>query len=173
MEQVKRAGYSVPLYAELDEGELDQSYLMQRAAEVGYPLVVKSARGGRGRGARVVMKAERLVEAVDAARREAKMIYGDDHLYLERVIAPSHYLAVQILADAHGDMVHLGEREGSLLRHNQKLIEESPSPALNDSQRQALWQMALRGSADPSGAMEIPDTQGQAKAIQNPEKPAG
>ncbi len=112
------------------------SYLMQRAAEIGFPLVVKSAIGGRGRGARVVMKAERLVEAVDAARREAKMIYGDDHMYLERVIAPSHYVVVQVLADAHGNMVHLGEREGSLLRHNQKLIEESPAPSLNDEQRQ-------------------------------------
>ena len=89
------------------------------------------------------MKAERLSEAVDAARREAKMIYGDNHLYLERVIAPSHYVVVKILADAHGNMVHLGEREGSLLRHNQKLIEESPAPSLNESQRRTLWQMAL------------------------------
>ena len=71
------------------------------------------------------------------------MIYGDDHLYLERAIAPSHYVAVQMLADRHGNMVHLGEREGSLLRHNQKLIEESPSPALDQSQREALWEMAL------------------------------
>jgi acetyl-CoA carboxylase biotin carboxylase subunit len=116
---------------------------MQRAEEVGFPLVVKSACGGRGRGARVVMKAERLLDAVEAARREAKMIYDDEHLYLERVIAPSHYVAVQILADAHGNMVHVGEREGSLLRHNQKLIEESPAPSLSDSRRQALWQMAL------------------------------
>lgn len=143
MELVKRAGYSVPLYAELAEGDLDEAYLLGRAAEIGYPLVVKSARGGRGRGARVVMKAERLLEAVDAARREAKMIYGDDHLYLERVIAPSHYVVVQILADAHGAMLHLGEREGSLLRHNQKLIEESPAPSLDESRRHALWQMAL------------------------------
>jgi acetyl/propionyl-CoA carboxylase alpha subunit len=147
MDTVKRAGYSVPLYAELDSGsaagDQDEAYLAQRAEEVGYPLVVKSARGGRGRGARVVLKAEQLLEAVDAARREAQMIYGDDHLYLEKGIAPSHYVAVQILADSHGNMVHLGEREGSLLRHNQKLIEESPAPSLNDTQRTALWQMAL------------------------------
>ncbi len=147
MDTVKRAGYAVPLYAELDaastSGELDEAYLLQRAADVGYPLVVKSARGGRGRGARVVLSADRLLEAVDAARREAKMIYGDEHLYLERVIAPSHYVVVQILADTHGSMVHLGEREGSLLRHNQKLIEESPAPSLDESGRAALWQMAL------------------------------
>src|SRR5690606_23949249 len=113
--------------------------LQRIASEVGYPLVVKSARGGRGRGARVVMHPDKLAEAVRAARYEAEMIYGDGNLYLERVIAPSHYLAVQVLADAHGNVVHLGEREGSLLRHNQKLIEESPSPSLDDDQRVALW----------------------------------
>jgi acetyl/propionyl-CoA carboxylase alpha subunit len=106
-------------------------------------LVVKSAIGGRGRGARVVLKAERLAETVDTARREAQMIYGEGHMYLEKVIAPSHYVVVQVLADAHGNMVHLGEREGSLLRHNQKLIEESPAPSLNDEQRRKLWATAL------------------------------
>lgn len=143
MDTVKRAGYSVPQYALLEDNDLDPACLCQRASEVGYPLVVKSAHGGRGRGARVVMKEERLLDAVDAARRESKMIYGEEQLYLERVIAPSHYVVVQILADAVGNMVHLGEREGSLLRHNQKLIEESPAPSLDDSQRQRLWQMAL------------------------------
>ncbi len=143
MEVVKRAGYSVPLYAELGHGELSAEYLAQCAEEVGYPLVVKSAIGGRGRGARVVMRPERLKESVEAARREAQMIFGDDQVYLERGIAPSHYVVVQVLADTHGTMVHLGEREGSLLRHNQKLIEESPSPSLSDEQRRKLWSMAL------------------------------
>ncbi len=143
METVKRAGYRVPLYAELPDEEVEATYLTQRAEEVGFPLVVKSARGGRGRGARVVMKADKLLDAVNAARREAQLIYGDARLYLERVIAPSHYLVVQVLADQHGNMVHLGEREGSLLRHNQKLIEESPSPSIDQSQRETLWAMAL------------------------------
>jgi acetyl/propionyl-CoA carboxylase alpha subunit len=143
MDTVARAGYTVPQYVALPEGDLDEAFLQQKAENIGYPLVVKSAIGGRGRGARVVMKADRLAETVDTARREAKMIYGDDHMYLERVIAPSHYVVVQILADAHGSMVHLGEREGSLLRHNQKLIEESPAPSLNDEQRRKLWATAL------------------------------
>jgi acetyl/propionyl-CoA carboxylase alpha subunit len=143
MDTVKRAGYSVPQYVDLANGNLDEAYLLQRAEEVGYPLVVKSAIGGRGRGARVVMKADRLVETVDTARREAQMIYGDDQMYLEHGIAPSHYVVVQILADAHGNMVHLGEREGSLLRHNQKLIEESPSPSLSQEQREKLWATSL------------------------------
>lgn len=143
METVKRAGYCVPNYVELAEDNIAEDYLQQQARQIGYPLVVKSARGGRGRGARVVMTADRLAEAVDAAKREAALIYGDDRLYLERVLAPSHYVVVQILADSQGNMVHLGEREGSLLRHNQKLIEESPSPSLDDKQRLALWNMAM------------------------------
>jgi acetyl-CoA carboxylase biotin carboxylase subunit len=100
MEAVKRAGYRVPLYADLPDAGADEAALQQVAQEVGFPLVVKSARGGRGRGARVVLRADRLVEAVRAARYEAELIYGDSHLYLERVVAPSHYLAVQVLADA-------------------------------------------------------------------------
>jgi len=143
METVKRAGHRVPVYAELPDAYADEAALQRAAAQVGYPLVVKSARGGRGRGARVVMHPDKLVEAVRSARREAQLIYGDDHLYLERAIAPSHYLSVQVLADVHGNLVHLGEREGSLLRHNQKLIEESPSPALNDAQRRELWATAV------------------------------
>jgi acetyl/propionyl-CoA carboxylase alpha subunit len=142
LDTVKRAGYCVPLHGELGDTD-DPTHFQQVAEEVGYPLVVKSARGGRGRGARVVMKPDRLAEAVRAARHEAKMIYDNDRLYLERVIAPSHYLAVQVLADSHGNMIHLGEREGSLLRHNQKLIEESPAPCLEQGQREALWAMAL------------------------------
>ncbi len=143
METVKRAGYCVPLCAELPGAEADEAQLQRVAGAVGYPLVVKSARGGRGRGARVVMHADKLAESVRAARYEAEMIYGDGDLYLEHVIAPSHYLVVQVLADAHGNVVHLGEREGSLLRHNQKLIEESPAPSLDDDQRAALWNIAV------------------------------
>lgn len=143
MEAVKRAGYRVPLYADLPDAGADEAALLQVAQEIGFPLVVKSARGGRGRGARVVLRADKLIEAVRAARYEAELIYSDSHLYLERVVAPSHYLAVQVLADAHGNLVHLGEREGSLLRHNQKLIEESPSPSINAAQRSALWQAAV------------------------------
>jgi acetyl/propionyl-CoA carboxylase alpha subunit len=143
MEAVKRAGYRVPVYADLSDIGTDEARLHEAAAQVGYPLVVKSARGGRGRGARVVMRADKLIESARAARYEAELIYGDSQLFLERVVAPSHYLAVQVLADAHGNIVHLGEREGSLLRHNQKLIEESPSPSVNDEQRAAIWQAAV------------------------------
>jgi acetyl/propionyl-CoA carboxylase alpha subunit len=143
MERVKATCCPVPTFADLPDTVTAPEDLARLAEQVGYPLIVKSARGGRGRGARVVIRPERLAEYVQAARREAMMIYGDDHVYLERAIVPSHYVVVQVLGDRHGNLVHLGEREGSLLRHNQKLIEESPSPALDADQRQALWAAAL------------------------------
>ena len=143
MQLVRTAGYQVPNFVDLPDDLIDADAMATLAEQIGYPLIVKSARGGRGRGARVVMHPERLAESVQAARREAMMIYGDDHVYLERAIVPSHYVVVQVLGDRHGNLVHLGEREGSLLRHNQKLIEESPSPALDTDQRQALWTTAL------------------------------
>ena len=86
MEAVKRAGYRVPLYVELPDHDADEEQLQRAANEIGYPLVVKSTCGGRGRGARVVMRADRLAEAVRAARYEAEMIYGNSQLYLERVL---------------------------------------------------------------------------------------
>lgn len=143
MARVLEAGYCVPSFVDLPD-EVEEPEAMARIAEqIGYPLIVKSARGGRGRGARVVMRPARLAEYVAAARRESMMIYGSSHVYLERAIAPSHYVVVPVLADSFGNIVHLGEREGSLLRHNQKLIEESPSPSLDSDQRQALWKVAL------------------------------
>jgi acetyl-CoA carboxylase biotin carboxylase subunit len=143
MMQVQAAGYAVPTFVDLPDSVTAPAEMAALAEQVGYPLIVKSARGGRGRGARLVMNPTHLVAMVDAARREAMMIYGDDHVYLERAIAPSHYLVVPVLGDQQGNLVHLGEREGSLLRHNQKLIEESPSPALDDAQRHTLWSAAL------------------------------
>ncbi len=143
MERVQAAGYRVPNFIDLPDEIVEAEAMAAQAAQIGYPLIVKSARGGRGRGARVVMEPARLAEYVAAARREAMMIYGDDHVYLERAIAPSHYVVVQVLGDRFGNLVHLGEREGSLLRHNQKLIEESPAPSLDDKQRQELWRTAL------------------------------
>ena len=143
LETVQQAGYCVPFCVALPDPSDDGEATKRIAEEIGYPLVVKSARGGRGRAARVVMQADTLLEAVRSARREAEMVYGSDQVYLERVIAPSHYLVVQVLGDSYGNLIHLGEREGSLVRHNQKLIEESPSPALDDDQRVALWSVAV------------------------------
>jgi acetyl/propionyl-CoA carboxylase alpha subunit len=144
MRRVEAAGFHIPEILPLPDGEDDETLLLNLAERIGFPLVVKSAFGGRGRGARVIMNARRLLETVRIARHEAELIYGRSRLYFERAIAPSHYIAVQILADHHGAIVHLGEREGSLLRHNQKLMEESPAPSLKSGQRAVIWQMAVQ-----------------------------
>lgn len=143
METVSSAGYLVPSHSEAAVGENEDELLQAMADDVGYPLVLKGCSGGRGRGSRVVFSADALMETARIARREAFKIYGNTRLYVEKAIAPSHYVAVQILGDQQGNIVHLGEREGSLLLHNQKMLEESPAPCLNDEQRERLWEAAL------------------------------
>nr|MCS5635846.1 ATP-grasp domain-containing protein [Myxococcota bacterium] len=112
--------------------------------EVGYPLLVKAAAGGGGKGMRVVESAGDLEEAVAAARREAASGFGDDRVFLERYVARARHIEIQILGDAHGSVVHLGERECSIQRRHQKIIEESPSPRVDPSLREAMGEAALR-----------------------------
>ncbi len=113
------------------------------AAELSYPLVVKSALGGRGRGERLVRNLAQLPDALRRALVESRAVFGTERVYLEEAILPAHQVGVQILADRQGSVIHLGEREGSLLHSNQKLIEESPAPCLSQSQREAMWQTAV------------------------------
>lgn len=143
LEVVTHAGFSTPPHSEAAFGVDDWPLMQAAAQDLGFPLVVKSCRGGRGRGERVVNSPDELADKLDHARREAKMIYGDDSMFLEKVIAPSHHIAVQILADHHGSIIHLGEREGSLTRHNQKLLEEAPAPCLLPEQRERIRQAAV------------------------------
>ncbi len=112
--------------------------------DVGYPLLVKAAAGGGGKGMRVVASAGELPEAVAAARREAASGFGDDRVFLERFVARARHVEIQILGDAHGGLVHLGERECSIQRRHQKIIEESPSPAVDADLRAAMGDAALR-----------------------------
>jgi propionyl-CoA carboxylase alpha chain len=112
--------------------------------EIGYPLLVKAAAGGGGKGMRVVESARDLPEAVAGARREAASAFGDDRVFLERYIAPARHIEIQILGDAHGGLVHLGERECSIQRRHQKIIEESPSPVVDADLRGAMGDAALR-----------------------------
>ncbi len=116
-----------------------------RAADaVGFPLLVKAAAGGGGKGMRVVESADALEEAVAAARREAQGGFGDDRVFLERFVARARHIEIQILGDAHGDVVHLGERECSIQRRHQKILEESPSPRVDADLRAAMGDAALR-----------------------------
>jgi propionyl-CoA carboxylase alpha chain len=113
------------------------------AAHVGFPLLVKAAFGGGGRGMRLVTDPARLDEAVQSARREAAAAFGDGTVFLERYVPDPRHVEVQILGDAHGDVVHLFERECSVQRRYQKIVEESPSPAVDDALRQELTNAAV------------------------------
>ena len=114
------------------------------ASGVGFPLMVKAAAGGGGKGMRLVSDPAELAEAVAAARREAHGGFGDDTVFLERYLPRCRHIEVQILGDAHGNVVHLGERECSIQRRHQKIIEESPSTAVDGELREAIGEAAVR-----------------------------
>ena len=122
----------VPGYAGVD---LTDDALLAEARRLGAPLLVKAAAGGGGRGMRGVDDLADLPEALAAARREAAAAFGDDRVFLERRLAAARHVEVQLLADAHGHVVHLGERDCSLQRRHQKVVEESPSPAVDPDLR--------------------------------------
>jgi acetyl/propionyl-CoA carboxylase alpha subunit len=127
----------------VDESSVQDDLAERAAAEIGYPVLVKAAYGGGGRGMRVVHAEADLVEAVTAARREAAAAFGDGTVFLERYVDGPRHVEVQIFGDTHGNLVHLFERECSIQRRYQKIIEESPSPAVDDALRAELGRAAV------------------------------
>jgi len=123
---------AVPTVPGIARPGLTDADLIAAAPEIGYPLLIKPSAGGGGKGMHVVEDAVHLPDALAAARREAAASFGDDALFLERYLTTPRHIEVQILADAHGNVVHLGERECSLQRRHQKVIEEAPSPLLEN-----------------------------------------
>lgn len=129
------AAFDVPVVPGVAKPGLTDDELVTAAEEVGYPVLVKPSAGGGGKGMRLVEDPARLREALAGARREAASAFGDDTLFLERFVLRPRHIEVQVLADTHGNVVHLGERECSLQRRHQKVIEEAPSPLLDAETR--------------------------------------
>jgi acetyl-CoA/propionyl-CoA carboxylase biotin carboxyl carrier protein len=133
----------VPTLAGWSGEDLSDEDIVERVADGDLPLLVKAAAGGGGKGMRLVTRREDLAEALGAARREAASAFGDERLLIERFVEPSRHLEVQVIADAHGNAIHLGERECSLQRRHQKVIEESPSPVVTAALREAMGEAAV------------------------------
>ncbi len=121
----------------------DESECRRLAEEVGYPLMLKASWGGGGRGMRVIESPEELLEQIDAGRREAEAAFGNGEVYLEKLVQRARHVEVQILGDRHGNVVHLFERDCSLQRRNQKVVERAPAPYLDAAKRQEICQAAL------------------------------
>jgi len=135
------------------------------ASEIGFPFMLKACLGGGGRGIRVVENEKNLEEAFNSARREAKMAFGNEEIYIEKILDNARHIEVQILADRFGKTIHLGERECSLQRRRQKILEEAPSPFLNDSLREKICNAAIKAAValgySTCGTMEFLTTDDQ------------
>lgn len=118
----------------------------ETADRLGYPVMVKASAGGGGRGIRIVRTKDELAEAYETAKSETKSAFGDDTMYMEKVIEHARHIEIQILGDNFGNIIHLGERDCSLQRRNQKVLEEAPSPALSAETRKKMGEAAVRAA---------------------------
>ncbi|MEX1148352.1 MAG: acetyl-CoA carboxylase biotin carboxylase subunit [Sphingomonadales bacterium] len=138
-ETVKALG--IPVVPGSDGAVTDPDEAIRTAASIGYPVLVKASSGGGGRGMKVVRSESELAAALSSARSEAKAAFGDDVVYMEKYLGHPRHIEFQILADSHGNVVHLGERDCSLQRRHQKVLEEAPSPALNATERARMGEV--------------------------------
>ena len=133
----------VPVLDGVDLSGLDENEIAEAAARIGYPVLVKASAGGGGKGMNVVEDDTRLKRAVDSARRTAASAFGDDTVFLERYLTAPRHVEIQIFGDTHGEVVHLFERECSIQRRHQKILEESPSVAVDDELRATMGEAAV------------------------------
>jgi 3-methylcrotonyl-CoA carboxylase alpha subunit len=136
----------VPVLPGFDQESADDATLASEAERVGFPLLIKAVAGGGGKGMRVVESADRFDEALASARREASGAFGDDRVLLERYLPTARHVEVQVFADQHGNAVHLFERDCSVQRRHQKIIEEAPAPGLDEALRERLGEAAVQAA---------------------------
>jgi acetyl-CoA/propionyl-CoA carboxylase biotin carboxyl carrier protein len=141
---VAKAG--VPVVPGSDETGLDDAALTLAVEQVGYPVLLKPSAGGGGKGMHEVHRGEDLAASIATARREARNSFGDATLLVERLVTTPRHIEIQVLADQHGNVIHLGERECSLQRRHQKIVEEAPSPLLTPAQREAMGAAAVEAA---------------------------
>jgi acetyl-CoA/propionyl-CoA carboxylase biotin carboxyl carrier protein len=136
----------VPVVPGKSDVDIPEGGFAEAAAEVGYPLLLKPSAGGGGKGMRLVTKEAELADAIESARREARGSFGDDTLLMERFVTTPRHIEIQVLADTHGNVIHLGERECSLQRRHQKIIEEAPSILLDEAGRERMGSAAVEAA---------------------------
>ncbi len=137
----------LPIIPGTEEALINVDQARTVAEELGYPLLLKAAGGGGGRGMRVVQTGEDLAEAYTVARGEASLAFGNPDVYLERYLSHPRHIEVQILADKHGNVIHLGTRDCSLQRRHQKILEEAPAPGVPESATRSICDAAVKGAA--------------------------
>ena len=131
----------IPLVPGSENNIYNYENAYKEAKKIGYPVLIKAASGGGGRGMKVALNEEQLESAFTAAKSEAKAAFGDDRVYIEKYLQNPRHIEVQIVADQFGNTVHLGERECSIQRRHQKVIEEAPSPAIDNKTRASIGQI--------------------------------
>ena len=161
---MKKAG--VPVIPGGDGAIVDVKEALEIANQVGYPVMLKAAAGGGGKGIRKVLSEAELPGAFASAQQEAKAAFGNDEMYLEKIIYPARHIEVQVLGDKYGNVLHLGERDCSLQRNNQKVLEESPSVVISETNREKLGKIAVKAakavSYENAGTIEfLMDLSGQ------------
>ena len=136
----------VPVVPGTTDPANDDKTLIAEAERIGYPVMIKASAGGGGKGIRIVHDAKELLEASVRARSEAQNAFGDNTIYLEKYLIEPRHVEIQIFGDSHGNVVHIGERECSIQRRHQKVVEERPSPALDEGLRDAMGEAAVRAA---------------------------
>src|SRR6202166_4943791 len=138
----------IPVVPGSDSGVTSDQEALSIARDIGFPVLIKAAAGGGGRGMKVAASADELAASLATARAESKAAFGDDTVYLEKALAPPRHIEIQVLGDGRGRAIHLGERDCSLQRRHQKVWEESPSPALNDTARDAIGERVAQAMGE-------------------------